>query len=218
MKFIQTMLIFSVLLLLNSCATPKQISINKAEYHAQNRVAIIVHPPTSFVGKTGSQGILDLAVTPQTKYKEGMKILSKTYDSTIQKSLKDECEKIYAYTGKKYIVLDSIANLPTIEVNKKQVLDYQYIKDTYQVEQIQEITCTYGITIDYYGFIETDKNTFVSINSIITNIENQTTVQQYNQTKKIKLKGKWRANNYAIFNKSLETSVKLALMDFNSQF
>lgn len=217
MKFFKTLVVLFTLTLFVSCA-PKQIALNKSTYYAQDNVAVIIHPPISFVGKKGPQGLLDVAVTPQTKYKEGMKLLSESYDSKIYQAILDECERIYKNSGKKYIILDSIANLPTLLVNNKEVLSYQHIKDTYQVDQVQEITCTYGIVIAYYGFIETDKNTFVSINSVITELTKREKIQQYNQTKKMKLKGKWQANDYAIFRNSLESSVKLALKDFTNQF
>lgn len=218
MNFIKSLSIVFTIVLFASCATPKQVALNKADYHAHNNVAVIIHPPTSFVGKGGSQGLLDMAVTPQTKYKEAIKTLSNTYDSNIQNSIAEECKKIYDYTGKKYIILDSIANLPTIVVNKKTTLDYQYIKEKYKVDQIQEITCTYGVSINYYGFVETDKYTFVTIGSTITDIANQLKLQQYNKNNQSKLKRKWKDNDYAIFKESLNGNIKLALRDFNSQF
>lgn len=217
MKFIKAAAILFSIAFLGSCA-PKQIALNKADYHANNNVAVIIYTPTSFVGKGGSQGLLDMAVTPQTKYKEAIQLLSETYTSSIQNSITEECKKIYDNTGKKYIILDSIASLPTILVDKKTTLDYQYIKDKYNVDQVQEITCIYGVTINYYGFVETDKYTFVKINSTITDIEKQVKLQQYNKHNQEQLKRKWKDNDYAIFKESLNKNIKLALRDFNSQF
>lgn len=217
MKFIKTMAILFTIAFLSSCA-PKQIALNKANYHAQNNVAVVVYTPTTYVGKGGSQGLLDIAVTPQTKYKEAIQLLSDTYTSKIEDEIKGECKKIYDYTGKKYIILDSVASLPTITVDNKEKLDYQYIKEKYNVDQVQEVWCTYGVTINYYGFVETDKYTFVNLISTITDIEKQEKIQQYNKDNKSQLKRKWKNNDYAIFKELLNNNIKLALRDFNSQF
>ncbi|MBB1140423.1 hypothetical protein [Myroides sp. WP-1] len=217
MNFIKSLPIILILVLFSSCG-PKQLTLNKVDYHAHNNVAVIIHQPTTYVGKGGSQGLLDMAVTPQTKYKEAVQLLSEAYTSNIHNSIKEECQKIYDYTGKKYLILDSIATLPTTNIGKKEVIDYQYIKEKYKVDQVQEIWCTYGVMINYYGFIETDKYIFVSIDSVISDIERQQKLQQYNKQNKVKLKGKWQKNDYAIFKESLNNNIKLSLREFNSQF
>ncbi|MGS4344909.1 hypothetical protein ACKUSY_04730 [Myroides odoratus] len=179
---------------------------------------MVIYTPTTYVGKGGSQGLLDMAVTPQTKYKEAINLLNTTYTSSIVDSIKEECKKIYDYTGKKYIILDHVNSLPTMRVGDDEELDYQRIKEKYNVDQVQEIWCMYGVTINYYGFVETDKYTFVTINSTITDIEKQEKIHQYNKNNKSQLKRKWKDNDYAIFKESLNNNIKLALREFNSQF
>ncbi|MDM1398520.1 hypothetical protein HX049_15310 [Myroides odoratimimus] len=217
MKRFKLFFLLTVSILLTSCGA-KQIALNKQSYHSEKKVAVIINKTELKTMRLGSQGLLDIAVTPQKKYLKALNEIDSIYSPKIHTALINEVKKIYDYTKKNYLIIDDSENLPTIIQNKKEVLDYNYIKETYEVDEIQEITLQYGIAITYHGFIEIEKKSFVNITSTITNIDMNSIIQRYDKLTTGKLKGKWQNENYEILQNSLKECLTIAKRDFNSQF
>lgn len=217
MKSLKLLLFIALSIFLTSCAT-KQITLNKQDYYTDKKVAVIIYKPLSSAYKTGSQGLLDMAVTPQKKYKEALNSMDSIYNKKIDAALHLEVKKIYEYINKNYVIVDNIASIPILIENNKEILDFEYIKNTYNVSHVQVISPTYGIVSQYQGFIETDRNATVSIESTITDLNTKAKIQQYNKLSKTKIKNKWKDNDYALLKESFHQTLEIALRDFSSQF
>lgn len=202
---------------LYSCGA-KQIPLDKQQFHANRKIAVIINKPQLKTMKAGGQGLLDIAVTPQKKYLKALNEIDSIYSPKIHIALNEEIKKIYDYTKKGYVIIDNIASIPIVVQNNKNVLDYDFIKKTYDVDEVQEIDLQYGILVTYQGFIEIEKKSFVNVISTIKNINTNFTLQRYDKLTTSKLKGKWKNEDYEILKESLKESLKKAQTDFNSQF
>lgn len=217
MRKFKLLFLLTISILLYSCGA-KQIALDKQQFHANKKIAVIIYKPQLKTMKAGGQGLLDMALTSQKKYLKALNEIDSIYSPKIHVTLNEEVKKIYDYTKKEYVIIDNIASIPMIVQNNKDVLDYDFIKKTYGVDEVQEIDLQYGILVSYQGFIEVDKKSFVNVISMIKNINNNFTIQRYDKLTTSKLKGKWKDADYEILKESLKESLTKARRDFNSQF
>lgn len=216
MKLFKTFFLFIITILFCSCSS--QIILNKEEFKDNKKIAIIVYKPKAHVLKNGGQGLLDVALTPQTKFKKGIEQIDSIYKPLIYATINDEIKKKYDSINKEYIFIENISSLPVIHKAETTELDFDYIKKQYKVDQIQEIDLNYGLTVSYYGFILLGKESFVRITSTITDLNNKVIIQKYNKVNTNQFKKEWKEGDYELVKSSINECLLVAKKDFINQF
>lgn len=217
MKYIYGILL---LLLFASCVTT--IPLNEGFYN-QKKVGVIFQIDSASVARSGSQGLIDMALTPGNRYKQSLKLISD--DLKIQDSLGKKIESIFKLKNKSYqfiktnIVYDSLENFVG-ERNSKKVCkkDFRYLKTQNNVDEILFVKLNYGMEIMYYGFIETGKMSFSNMKIQIINLEDNSLMYQDQIRTVSNLNSKWDDNNFENLKTSLNKVLDESMVIFRNVF
>ena len=201
-----------VMILFSSCVTT--IPLIKSYYNEESRLGILYVINELGMAKEGSQGLLDMALTPGAKYKKPLEKIEKSINTSekVRKLYTD----IFTEKGKIIIELDDIPIKdyskfikPNNTGGKKyHKYDLRKIKDDYEVDELLIIDVNFGILVSYYGFIELDKNGYCNIKSELVNLQDNSYLYKNNSLTRNDIDGGW--NNppeYESLSKSINESV-----------
>lgn len=169
--------IVSVLFLLASCVVPVKLPSNYFENG--NKVGIIYTIDTNHIQISGQQGVLDILLTPGTKYFQLIQRVRKDID--LNNDIKDLYVDIFLKKSKDLVSINitqqEFNDLPDFNKTSNSTKTYFHKKDLQFLKQkgIDElliVDITYGILISYYGFIEISKFAQCKINSQIIDLSN----------------------------------------------
>lgn len=170
--------IVAVLFLLTGCAVSVKLPTNYFE-NGNNKVGIIYKIDTNHIHRTGSQGLLDVLLTPGTKYYDLNERVRNDID--LNDKVKDLYREIYSKKGKELVLLNipkqKFDSLPDFKKTSTSTTTYFHKKDLQflkqkEIDELLIVSVSYGILIDYYGFIEISKYAKCTINSEIIDLSN----------------------------------------------
>tara|TARA_B110000977_G_C11048471_1_gene481447 strand:- start:1212 stop:1922 length:711 start_codon:yes stop_codon:yes gene_type:complete len=201
-----------VLFLLTSCAVSVKLPTDYFE-NGNNKVGIIYTIDTNHIHRTGNQGLLDLMLTPGTKYYDLNERVRNDID--LNDKVKDLYAQIFSKKAKDLILINiteqELNDLPSFKKTSTSTTTYFHKKDLQFLKQkgIDElliVSVKYGILIDYYGFIELSKNAICTINSEIIDLSNNQIIYKDFSllTKNLKIKADPSNKEFELDNKMFD--------------
>jgi len=170
--------IVSVLLLLASCVTPI-IKLPSNYFENRNKVGIIYNIDTNHFQRSGQQSLLYVFLTPGDKYFQLTQRLRKDID--LNNEIKDLYGEIFSKKSKDLVSINltqqEFNDLPDFNKTSNSTTTYFHEKDLQFLKQkgiddLLIVDVSYGISIYYYGFIETSKTAQCKIESQIIDLSN----------------------------------------------
>lgn len=210
-------LLFTVIILLISgCATT--VPLSKTYYDSESRLGVIYLINDISMAKEGSQGLLDMALTPGSKYEQPLKIVDEEVNPI------DKVKKMYTdiFTEKGKIITE-ITEIPIMTYpkfikpkgssgKKFYKFDLRAIKEHYEIDEILLVNVNYGIVVTYSGFIEVGKNGYCNIGSEIVNLKDNSLLHRNaSMTRQKIMKGWNHPPKYESLQESIDRSIKQAL-------
>lgn len=195
MKF-KLIILFTIFLFLTSCVT--KIPLSKSYFNSDKKVGVILVKNNIANYKQGSQGLLDMALTPGNKYKEPLESVDK--EITIIEKINNLYKSIYNSKGKELVVIDEKIDFDSLnkflkpKKSKKKYYKYNimYLKEKYDIDELLFVEVKYGVLVSYYGFIETGRFGYCQIASEIINLDDNSYLYKGISTSNEVIKGKWK--------------------------
>ena len=193
---LKLIILITASLLLTSCAT--KIPLSKSYFNSGKKVGIIQIKNNITNYKQGSQGLLDMAVTPGNKYKEPLKIVDKEIIPT--EKINKLYNSIYSSKGIELIMIDEKIDFDRLnrftkpKKSKKKYYKYSimHLKKKYDIDELLLVDVKYGIMVSYYGFIETGRFGYCQIASEIINLDDNSYLYKDVSVSNEVIKGKWK--------------------------
>ncbi|AUP79239.1 hypothetical protein [Flavivirga eckloniae] len=194
-KIFRNLGLIIILITISSCAVKMPLSDNY--YTNQKKVGVVYLIDSIRVYREGSQGLLDVALTPGKRFKEPLQIVDKKINPTNE--IKGLYEGIFSAKGKplKEIQFDyDVKKLkkfekPSSSKKKYHKYDLRSLKDK-GVDELLIVSVSYGLLVSYYGMIETGKKGNSHIASEIIDLTDNSIVFKGYSDSVEKIKGKWK--------------------------
>lgn len=209
----------SFLLLLTSCVTT--MPLNKSFYNP-NKVGVIYVVDDIGMAKSGSQGLLDMAVTPGNKYKEPLSAIEEKLN--YKQRLIERTQEILNAKNKQFVEIDydlkNAGKFDKPKSNKKfYKLDVRQIKEKYDVDEVLIIHAKYGILVSYYGMIETGKQGYTQVFTDVVDLSDNALLMQDTFQIVEKIDGNWKkGEEYSNLSNSISSAIDKALSTLQSKF
>ena len=221
MNFLKiNLLVASVLLLIISSCVLK-LPMNHQFYNSK-KVGIILNIKPIGMFKTGSQGLLDIALTPGYKYEEPLKNVEPKLE--YKKKLQNEISRILSSKEKKYEFIkenfDTFNNFDKPNNKKKySKLDYRSLKEKYNVDEILVVNAVHGILVTYYGFIEIGREGFAQVSTEIIDLQDNSLLQKAKFETSVNIEGHWKkGEDYENLKNAIDQAIKAALLELKYKF
>lgn len=206
-----------VLFLLSSCAVSVKLPTDYFE-NGNNKVGIIYTIDTNHIYRTGNQGLLDILLTPGSKYYQLDERIRNDID--LNDNVKDLYTQIFSKNAKDLILINiteqELNDLPDFKKTSTSSATYFHKKDLQFLKQkgIDElliVSVKYGILIDYYGFIELSKSATCTINSEIIDLSNNQIIYKDRSSlaENLKIKADPKNKEGELDNKMFEGIIKI---------
>ena len=210
MRYLKLIVVLIVLITVWSCASTVPLD---RHFYSRKKVAVIIQVDSIKMSKAGGQGLLDMALTSGNRFTASLKEIEPKMH--IKERLKDEMTKILNSKSKEFVYVDENFDYEKLakfsspkspkDFSKK---DFRVLKTTYNVDEIIYVRANYGLLVSYYGMIETGKEGYVSINSQIINLEDNSLMHAETVFESVDIKGNWKeGEEYS----NLKTAINLAL-------
>lgn len=208
-----------LLLLLTGCVST--LPINQQFYNSK-KVGIILNVEPIGMSKAGSQGLLDMALTPGHKYEEPLKSVESKIE--FKQKLQNEISELLKNKGKNFEFINE--NLTSFKKFKKPNSDKKYSKFDYRnlktknnLDEILVVNAKHGILVSYYGVIETGKEGYAQVSTEIIDLQDNSLLQQENLQNSAKIKGNWKkGEDYENLRLSIEEAIKSSFLTLKTKF
>jgi hypothetical protein len=185
------------------------IPLSQSFYNSK-RIGVVIEVNKIGVAKEGSQGLLDMALTPGDRFQEPLKQVEKQMN--IKAQLQKDIASILTVCKKPFqIITDTIYldDKPTYEgpdIKKKYAKDdWRSVKEQFKIDEVMLVKLDYGLLVSYYGFIETGKQTFATIQTEIVDLSDNSLIEKGRIGKKAPIVGNWsEGKNYSNMKQSLD--------------
>lgn len=208
---------------LTSCVS--KIAMDKQSFYKEKKIGVIVTQDSMSIYRAGAQGLLDMAISSGRKYKEPLKQISPQFNP--KENILKVIEQKFAENGKNYIIINDVINLkdfPKYEVASKDddkflKQDVRSLKTKYDIDQLMLIKINYGLSISYYGMIETGRFSTTSLFTQIINLDNNQIIFRDPYENLIPIKGKWNEPpHYENLSGHIKKSIDKSMEDFTKNF
>jgi hypothetical protein len=212
-------LICLIVILSYSCATTIPLSQNY--FQSKKKVGLLLRVSKISKMRTGSQGLLDLALTSGDKFKIPLETIEPKINA--KEKFNSLYTNIFSQKGKQMIVLnetskDSIdKNLkkfvkPTDSGGKKYFkYDMRFMKAKYGIDELLVSDVNYGILVSYYSMIEIGKNGHAVLSTVIVNLDDNSLLYSNPSTATTEIKGKWNVAPYNDLENSINEAINLTI-------
>jgi len=205
-----------ILLLFSSCS--RIIPMNPEYYKAPTKVGVLVISHDIDMARTGSQGLLDYAITPGNRFIEGLETVEDDVEPT--EDITTMYQKIFEGNGKEYVLIEPEdpfrEGIPRSGKSGKKYSQYNFaeLKSTYGIDEVLFVRVNHGLLVSYYGFIELEKTGYCNILSEIINIDDSSVSYRNVNLKTSKMQGKWNGGeNYAYLRAAIWKAVEIAIKE-----
>jgi len=211
MKTIKFLSLIGIAILFNSCVTTIKIS---SKFYNPTKVGIIVDIDTIRFSKTGNQGFIDMALTPGNKYTEPLKTIDPFVNPTTK--IKNELYNLLESKYKKFEFINEDVNIEELNKFEKPAnsegkfynKDLRGLKAKYNVDEIMFVNVSYGLLVQYYGFMELNRFGYSVINSIIVNLDDNSLLFRDRTYNSQIINGEWKTPpNYDNLKNSIQTAI-----------
>ncbi len=221
MKFIKLTLFITInTLLLSSCIT--NVPLSNTFFENNKTVGIVYIIDSINVYRSGSQGLLDMALTSGNGYMEPLSIIESKVDPTDK--VKVLHNNFLTSKNKKFIEIDykfEKENLvkfkaPDDSNNESKIkyhnYDLRHLKEK-GIDELIIINVKYGLLVDYYSFHVNGRYGHCIINSEIVNLDdNSILYKNYVIAKSDRIKGEWETPpNYEKLEISINNAINSAI-------
>jgi hypothetical protein len=145
------------------------------KFYGNTKTGILILVDSIEFARSGSQGLLDYAVTPGGDYKTVIRN-SKDKIFDIKNYIGDSLMEVFNSKQKKYILIKEKFKKNTFTKLQKGLGTGYYesnisvLKSSLDIDELLIIKLKNGLNVDYYGFIEIGKYTFSDINAKIIRV------------------------------------------------
>jgi hypothetical protein len=185
--------------------------MNKNFYQA-TKVGVILQVDSISFYRTGSQGLLDIALTIGNKYRDPLKKIETVINPT--EKLKLEIAKVLESKSKQYefieekIDVDKFKKFEKTGEGKFFNRDLRELKSRYNIDEVMIIRVNYGLLVSYYSMIEIGWQGQATISNSIINLDNNALLFQDRMLALEKLKGKWNTPpDYQYLNNAIRDAI-----------
>lgn len=210
-------LIFIPLVLLFS-ACSRVIPMSSGYYQSPTTVGILIISNDIDMARTGSQGLLDYAITPGNRFIEGLETVEEDVEPTADITML--YQKIFEVNDKKYILIESdevfLQRMPRSNKSGKKYSKYNFaaLKSKYNIDELLFVDVKHGLLVSYYGFIELEKTGYCNIVSEIINIDDSTVNYRNINLRTAKMQGKWNSGeDYSVLKAAILKAIELAIKE-----
>jgi len=192
--FTYSLIIF--ILFLSSCAVKKYAPVSPDFYSSGLKLGLILNVDTIRTFRMGAQGLLDVLVTPGNKYTKPLQTIEPKVNPVNR--FKDLYINLLKSKGKNITLIDlefddnQFGKFIKPADNRKYFnKDIRSLKDKYQVDEVMIVKVQYGISINYYGFIEMGQGGYCVADCQIINLNDNSVFYKGNSVGSVGLKGKF---------------------------
>jgi len=210
---INYLFLLCAILLFTGCS--RIIPMSGEYYKAPTTIGILVISQDIDMARTGSQGLLDYAVTPGNRFIEGLETIED--DVEPKATITNVYEKVFEANGKKYIVIDDevfLNRMARSGKSGKKYSEYNFatLKEKYNIDELLFVKLRHGLMVSYYSFIELDKTGYCNIVSEIVNIDDSSVSFRNVNLRTAKMEGKWNGGeNYSYLKEAILKATELAV-------
>ena len=222
MKTLKPKLGLLVVLFLTSCAST--VPLNQKFYNSR-KVGVIIQVDSIGTARTGSQGLLDVALTQGNKYREPLHAIESKVNPT--NSLTREISSILKSKNKQFIVItDEIIYKDLPKFTPPEYSDRKYfkkdlnaIKAKYKVDEVLYLNAKYGLLISYYGLIEIGRQGYLNISNAIVDLDDNSLLSQNTISSTANITGKWNDGPaYDNLKNSIQEAVDKSVNQLKTKF
>lgn len=217
-----TIIIIFIILFAAGCAV--NVPLSADYFQSEKKVGIIQITNDINIFKEGSQGLLDMALTPGNKYREPLDIVDKEINPKI--IISELYQEIYNVNNKPLQIIDDTIDFTNLEKFQKPEsekdfykFDIRYLKTKHNIDELLFVYVNYGLLISYYGFIETGRAGYCQVSSEIINLDDNSLIYKNQSISKEAMKGKWKTpplyeNLKNSIKKAIDSSIQLEKSKF----
>lgn len=187
---------FAILLLLILTSCVSTLPLNQ-QFFNNKKVGVIIQVDSIGMAKAGSQGLLDMALTPGNRFTEPLKIIEPKFN--LSETLKSEITNILKSKNKQFEIITDKFNYESLTKFEKPSSDKKYSKKDFRnlkiknnVDEILFVKVKYGILVSYYGLIELDKQGYVNIRTEVVELNDNSLLQQETFQTVANMDGNWK--------------------------
>jgi hypothetical protein len=193
-KILKTTGILFVLITISSCAV--KIPLSSDYFSNQKKVGIFIVVDSIGVFQEGAQGLLDMALTPGNRFSEPLQIVDKTVNPAAK--ITSLYIELFKSKGKATKVLEDMEYYEVSEFEKPKSsklkfhnYDWRTLKSK-GIDELLIVNVQYGLMVEYFGVIETNKKGSCKIDSQIINlIDNSIVFSDFSYADN-RIDGKWK--------------------------
>ncbi len=192
------------------------VPMNKQFYNSK-KVGVVLEVSNIGMAKSGSQGLLDMALTPGDRFKEPLQKIEKKIH--LKDTLQQKIARILGSRNKAFVFLPdgtNYENLPDFSKPKSKKKfpkkDFRSLKGDNEIDEVLYINVKYGLLVSYYGVIETGKQGYVNLTTQIIDLTDNSFLQaQTNQTV-ADIKGNWKSGaDYENLKNAIQSAVRSSM-------
>lgn len=220
LKFLIAIFLFA---LTTSCVTTLPLS---NQFYNSKKVEIIFKIDSIGIAKSGSQGLLDMALTPGSRFKKPLQDIEPNLKLIIEDTIKTEISDILNNKKKQFDFItekfdyNALEKFDNPKSNKKYAKkDFRNLKSVYNVDEIMYVKVKYGLLISYYGTIETGKQGFVNIETQVIDLSDNSLLQHAKCNSVVNIIGKWdKGESYENLKKSIREALNNSIRILKTKF
>ena len=214
--------LFFLILLFASCAS--RLPLNQSFYNTK-KVGVIIQVDSIGIAKTGSQGLLDMALTPGNKYKGPLHAVAMKLNP--EALLAEEISSLLKAKNKDFIIIPfNVINQNLVKFEAPEASDKKYykndlraIKTKYNVDELLYVRAKYGLLISYYSMVETGRQGHTELAANIINLDDNSLLLQDKISSVTPLKGKWNEEpEYENLTNSIKEAIALSIVTLKTKF
>ncbi|RIV35980.1 hypothetical protein D2V08_03270 [Flagellimonas lutimaris] len=213
-KIINSIGLLAALITLGSCGFQKPLTSNY--FNNGKKVGIIYDIDSIGVFKNGSQGLLDMALTSENRFKEPLKVVDQKINPT--QKIKNTFQNAFLNRKKQIIALDHSLDYEKLDKFGKSDSKYKEYH-RYDLRSLKEqgidelliVSVRYGLSVSDYGMIETGKDGSCYITYEIVDLDDNSLLYRDTSVGLKKIKGKWKTPpNYDNLTNAIDGAISQA--------
>lgn len=223
MKFLKFFSFILILSTLFNCATKVPLA---ESFYNDKTVGVYVVSDSINRFKSGSQGLLDMAISSGAKYKEPLQYIGSQIDA---KSLfVSAAQSTLSEKSKSYIIIDDKIDFEGFskfekpdskDKTKYSSKNLTALKNKYNVDQLMIVHIKYGLTIGYYSMVETGKGGSAYISVEVIDLNTNELLYKDNITTFENFTGQWKnPPYYPELKENIEKALNIGVDQFNTKF
>lgn len=178
------------------------------------------------MAKAGSQGLLDIAFTPGSRFKKPLRSIEPKLN--FKNTLKIEISKLLTSKNKAFAFIEENFDYKALkkfgqkgtETKKFSKKDFRTLKKEHNVDEILYLNARYGLLVQYYGFIEIGKQGYTNITTEIIDLEDNSLLQRERIFNTENIKGSWKKGNenYDNMKNAIQKSIEKSIATLKIKF